>query len=91
MTYRSIVEMASSQSLIARIAAAAAEQGVQGNPLTWAQENIWKIAASPGWADSWGYAVDTATVNVNPDTGGRSDVITDGNILSVVQPLVLSG
>lgn len=89
MSYRSIVEMASSQSLIARIAACAAQEGVETNPLTWAQDNIWKVAASPGWADQWSYAVDTATVNVNPDTGARNDVITDGNILSVVQPMII--
>lgn len=86
MAYSSIVEMATSYSLISRVAAAAAQEGEQ-DPMTWAQQNAWEVAAQPGWADSWDYAKDTATVNQNPDTGARNDVISDQQILGAVQAI----
>lgn len=87
MAYQSVVEMASSQSLLARIVAAAAGEGM-AEPLVWAQANIWKLASTPGWADSWQYAKDTETDEVNPDTGLRPGVIGDQQILSAVQALL---
>lgn len=86
MAYQDVVEMASNQSLIARITAAAAAEGVS-DPLPWVQQNIWKLASSPDWDDAWAYAKAAASVNVNPDTGLRSDVINDQMILSAVQSL----
>jgi len=86
MSYTSVVEMASSQSLLSRIVAAAAGEG-QIDPLIWAQANIWKLVSSPGWADAWDYAENAATINNNPDTGARDDTITDAMILSSVQSL----
>jgi hypothetical protein len=79
--------MASSQSLLSRIVAAAAGEGLS-NPLQWAQSNVWQLVSSAGWADSWSYARNGATVNVNPDTGQRDDTITDQMILSAVQALI---
>lgn len=88
MSYQSIVEMAGSQSLMGRIAAAAADEG-QENPVPWVQTNIWHIvAADQGWADAWDYARDAATLDNNPDTGARPGVINDSMILAVVQPMV---
>lgn len=84
MAYKDIVDMAGSQSLTSRIVAAAAQESVD-EPLAWVQSRIWKFAASPGWADAWAYANGTATVNNNPDTGVRDDVISDAMILSAVQ------
>lgn len=86
MAYQSVVEMASSQSLLSRIVAAAAGEGVE-QPLMWAQANVWQLASSPGWADAWDYARDTANDDVNPDTGKRPGVIGDAMILSAVQAL----
>jgi hypothetical protein len=88
MTYQSIVEMSGSASLIERIAACAAEEGYKDNPVLFAQSNIWQIIATGNWDAEWDSARASATVNVNPDTGARNDVITDGMILSVVQPMV---
>lgn len=89
MSYLSIVSMASSQTLIARVAAAAADEG-QADPLTWAQANIWAIvAADTSWATNWDSAVAAPNVNANPDTGMRNDVISDAMILAVVQPMVI--
>jgi hypothetical protein len=88
MTYRSIVEMSGSASLIERVAACAAEEGYDSNPVTFAQQNIWQIIAAGNWDAQWDSAKASETVNVNPDTGARDDVITDQMILSVVQPMI---
>lgn len=87
MSYNSMVEMAGSQSLLTRIVAAAAEEGV-GNPLQWTQERIWHFVTAEGWADAWDYARATATDDVNPDTGRRPSVITDEMILAAVRATV---
>lgn len=88
MSYNSIVQMAGSQSLISRIAAAAADEG-EADPAGWAQKNIWAIVSSDsGWDAAWTYAVDNATADDNPDTGARPGVINDSMILAVVQPMV---
>lgn len=88
MAYISIVAMAGSPSLAARIAASAADEG-QSDPVGWTTSNIWRIvAADQGWADAWDYAVANATDDDNPDTGKRPGVINDAMILAVVQPLV---
>lgn len=84
MAYQSVVEMAGSPSLLARIIAAAAGEGII-DPRAWAQERAWRIVSEPGWAEAWDYARDTATDDVNPDTGRRPAVINDGMILSAVQ------
>lgn len=86
MSYQSVVEMASSQSLLARITAAAAAEG-QSDPLVWSQSNIWALAASPDWDDAWDFAKAGATLDVNPDTGARPTVIGDQMILAAVQAL----
>ena len=90
MTYSSIVEMARSASLNDRIAAAAADEGMHDrDPAIWAKENIWQIVSyDNGWAAAWDYAVDTATLDNNPDTGARPGVINDGMILTVVQAIM---
>ena len=85
MSYSSIVQMANSGSLRSRITACVAGEGID-NPEAWTGSNIWKICNQIGDAD-WAYAVSTATVNVNPDTGARDDVVSDGDILSAVQAL----
>lgn len=86
MAYSSIVEMAQSNSLLNRVAAAAAGEG-ESDPLTWVHQNAWEIAAQPGWADAWDYARDNATADDNPDTGARPAVISDGMILASVQAI----
>lgn len=85
--YQSIVDMAQSNSLLNRVAAAAAAERIS-NPQAWAFNLAWEIVSYDyTWADDWSYARDTATPNQNPDTGARTDVIGDPKILSVVQAL----
>lgn len=84
MSYTSVVEMANSSSLIGRLTAAAAGEGI-AQPDVWTRTNLWKLVSSPGWSDKWQFADDNSTVNVNPDSGIRNDVIGDNDILSAVQ------
>lgn len=84
MSYASIVEMANSGSLRSRVTACVAQEGID-NPEQWTASNIWKIVSQPGWADDWDYTKGTYNVNNNPDTGARSDVIDDAQILAAVQ------
>lgn len=86
--YASIVEMVASQSLLARIAACAADEGYVGDPAEWSRQNSWAIVSAADWVAAWDSARATASNNANPDTGARDDVITDGMILAVVQPMV---
>ena len=85
--YSAVAAMAGSLSLRDRVAACAAQEG-KSNPVIWAQEHMWAIAASPSWDETWQYAVDTYNVNQNPDTGSRTDVISDAMILTAVQGTV---
>jgi hypothetical protein len=87
MALKDVVEIARSQSLMSRVAACAANEGID-NPQAWVQDRSWKVAATPGWSDKWSYALDTLTVNQNPDIGMRDDVINDQDILSAVQTIV---
>ena len=87
MSYSSIQALATDGSLMGRINAAAATQGLE-NPDSWVAQRMWKFASQPTWGDKWAYAVDNATVNVNPDTGIRTDVISDGDILAAVQAII---
>ena len=84
MSYNTIVAMAESQSLIARVAACAAEQG-NSNPRGWTGTNMLALVAGagPGLQATWEASVDDE--NANPDTGRRTDVVTDAMILSAVQ------
>jgi len=87
MSYNTIGKIASSPGLNKRISACAAQEG-EKNVSSWMLNNIWTVAASPGWDGAWESAENTQTENTNPDIGARNDVITDGMILSAVQPMV---
>lgn len=82
--YNSTRQMVESDSLRARVAAAAAGEGIL-SPEQWAADQMWFLANDPGWVDSWSYAKDVETLDNNPDTGARPGVINDGAILAVVQ------
>lgn len=84
MAYMDIVEMAGNQSFIARVAACAAAEGIS-NPQAWAVENIWKVAGFPGFDGAWRAAEANKTINQNPDTGARTDVISDAMLQASVK------
>lgn len=88
MSYQSIVEMASSPSLKARVVAAAASEGLL-TPQPWVDQRIWMIVAHDDeWAARWDDANFNYNKTFNPETGERPDVITDALVLSVVQEVM---
>lgn len=92
--YRAINEMSVSPSLLDRITACCATKGIP-NPRDVAYTNAYLWAATEGWADAWAYAVDNYSMNFNPDTGVRDDVISDAMIEAAVdafyQPQTIVG
>lgn len=90
MSYTSIRDIATDGSLMSRITAAAAIEGID-NPESWVNSRMWQFAAQPSWGDKWAYAQDTYQVNANPDLGARDDVISDADILAAVQALKSEG
>lgn len=84
------IAMATSMSLRDRIAACvAAETNAPADPVGWASERMWQFSVTPGWEADWDYAMrDDNAHNFNPDTGRRTDVISDEKILARVQQLL---
>lgn len=81
MTYAGIASITQSSSLFNRLTACAAEQNKDEPYSTWVRARIWKIAASPGWAAKW----ESALAADIEDPGADESVITDGDILAVIQ------
>lgn len=87
MSYNDIADMAGNSYLKQRIAACAVTEGVTHiSPMAWASVHQWYIVANPGWSDNWAYA----RAAQNPEPGRDEAVITDGMILSAVQPRVIA-
>ena len=84
MSYQSIVIMAGSQSLRARMVAAAAAAGSE-DPVGFVDRNMWQLVSDDGLADKWDEAVAKNDINKNPDTGARTDVITDAKIRKAIE------
>jgi hypothetical protein len=70
-----------------RIAASASQEGDMAEPDPWVHEYRWEIATSPGWAAKAAAAIDAG----NDEWGRDPAVITDGDILAVIQPMVAGG
>jgi hypothetical protein len=87
MGYLEIKKMADSSRLRDRLNACAAEQITDPNIEieNWVGQRLWHIVSAPGWGDKWASAEVSDPGN---DLGGRTDVITDGDILAVIQPMV---
>jgi hypothetical protein len=86
-TYSTIARIAATAGFSERLTACAAQQGAD-DPTGWVWQRRHALASSPGWAqkvDSWS----AATPDADPD-GWAADqsVISDGDILAVVQPLI---
>lgn len=85
-TYATISLIATTPRFAERLYACAAQQGA-ADPTGWVHQRRYAIAASPGWAakvDSW--------LAANPDGGDEwaqlPEVLSDGDILAVIQPLL---
>jgi len=85
--YYTVATITESGSMRSRVAACAAAEGVDVDPIQWAFDHRYNWAASPGWGAKW----DSAVASGVPDPGADPSVISDGDILSAVQPLVSAG
>lgn len=85
MGYSAQAQLSQDGDFINRVAACAAIEidDKTKQPLQWALDNSWWLAAAPGFADAYQYAID----NGNPRPGNDPAVITDGMILGAVQAL----
>lgn len=88
MSYSSLAALAQDGQFRNRVAACAAEQQAQASadlggihPTGWADQHLWQIAASPGFADAYAYAIETGV----QDPGASASVITDEQVLAAVQ------
>ena len=82
MSYWDISEMSRNPDLAARIAACASQEG-KTDPNAWTTTHMLQLAATPGWEQAWASAVAGEVENPGRDAG----VISDGMILSAVQPM----
>lgn len=82
--YWAIALVAADTDLQSRVTAAAAQQNAD-DPAVWAATHTWQYAAQPGWGEAYQYALD----NGNETPGKDPAVITDAQILSAVQLLLV--
>lgn len=68
---------------IAACAAVEVDLVPPNQPTEWATEHIWFIAAAPGFADAYAYAIATGVERPGNDPA----VISDGEILAAVQAI----
>lgn len=82
MSYSAQAILAGDGDFWNRVAACASvEVPVNFSPTVWASEHIWRIAASPGFAEAYEYALNTDVERPGNDPA----VITDAQILTTVQ------
>lgn len=87
MSYATQSQLAQDNDFINRCNAAASKETMpaeEPNPLAWVSQNIWQLAASPGFDEA--YASALAGGIGRP--GWQDNVITDAMILSAVQALL---
>lgn len=84
MSYATQGLIAADEHMRTRVAQSAAQEGVPSDPDTWTRDRARYWASAPGWDLAW----ESAVVAGITEPGAREDVITDGMILAVVQPMV---
>lgn len=88
MSYHAINQMFQSQSLRQRVIACAAQEGITDPETAVSNIRMWQLSSNTDWVAAWDTAVDGYTLDKNPNTGERPDVITDAMILSAVQAII---
>jgi len=83
MSYWDVNLLSYDQDIQSRVTACAAVENVSSDPVQWASDHRWQIAAQPGWADAYASALASGV----PAPGRDPAVITDAMILSAVQAL----
>lgn len=84
MSYTSIHQNANDPEFLARLQAAAAQEGHENPEYAASVLLRWKVASSQDIEASYEYALNAG----NPSPGGDPTVITDQQILSAVQPIL---
>ena len=85
MSYSSQAVLSADGDFYNRVAACAAvEAPIQHSPTAWTSDHIWRVAAAPGFADAYEYALNTDVERPGNDPA----VITDAQILGAVQALL---
>jgi hypothetical protein len=83
MALQNIASVANDGDLQQRVAAYVATKG-QDDPVGWAIDHRWAVAASTGIADAWAYAKD----NFMDRPGWRPGAVTDDMITAAVDAIL---
>lgn len=83
MSFKTQAAMADDRQLLARVGACAAREGIKPNPLGWAYEHAWQLAAIPGWDEAYAESITAGTALPGDD----EDVIRDDMILAGVRDI----
>lgn len=93
MAYYDISRLRVDSEFLDRVAACYSTEAVPDSagvypvdPALWATQNAWVMSAAPGFGDAYAYAINAG----NPHPGSDPAVITDAQILSAVQPLIIA-
>jgi hypothetical protein len=87
MSYLTQTEIAEDWFMRNRVAAAAADEHVEGDPDLWSQEHRREWAGAPGWDAAWESAKVSHEDEPDYQPGHDESVITDEMILSQVQSM----
>jgi hypothetical protein len=82
MAFSDIALLSADNDFIMRTRACAATEG-EADPVAWTGSHQWAMAATPGFGDKYGYAIQTGVVRPGNDPA----VLSDGDILSAVQAI----
>lgn len=85
MSYTTISQCANDLAFLARLTACAAQEGHPNPELATSQLLRWPVSSASDIEAAYEYAINTGVEN----PGGNSLVITDQQILSVAQPLLI--
>ena len=76
MSYKTVADIQTSQTLQRRITACAASEGLL-EPHQWVPSRMWFFAATPGWVEAW---LDVKAQAADADPGNIETAITDAMI-----------
>jgi len=87
VSYLTQNDIANNGAILSRVAQAAAQENVQGDPDRWTYDNRRDWASAPGWDAAWESALVSNEEDPGYNPGLDEAVITDGMILSQVQSM----
>ena len=90
MSYLTMDEIANNRAMLNRVAQAAAQEEISGDPDRWTYETRRTWASAPGWSDAWESSKVTHPEE-DYDPGTDEGVITDLQVLAQVQSMAAPG